>query len=531
MALELFSIDNIGVKGLNTDMTSWSLGPEYITDGVNFRILANGVYSTGGYEYWSTSDVPFNPGFLMHPLSTTGEYWLVAGRSAVQAFDGAIWSDITSLEGYSGLGTDDELLWTGCMLGKIAIINNPQSHPEYWGPINPTQKLQPLQFDVANTWHTKGYSFHTIRSHKNFLFALNLTEDGIELPGGYRWSHPADINGLPFTWDETDPSSLAGRAQLGGDSGAIVDGMSLRDSFVIYAESGIDILDYTGDEFVFQRRELSSTIGLISSNSIVEVKGVHYFIADGDIMKNDGQNVSSILHNRLTKSFTARLNADKYNRSYAVRNTAVNEVWFIVPNEDSDYPNVAYIYNYVDETWAIRDLPFLGNTGDDAIQVAFANYGPQAEPTETWDTWTNTWDYQTRPWGSARRTVLDNTIIGCTPDSKLVVLDPKTLSDQQANTRLERTDFPLSGFEQVNSVVSLYPHIVGTEPVLIHLGSQEFANGPVRWEEGVEFTPGVDKKVDVRTTGAFFCWRIESTGIGRWRMSGMDISYSKNGLR
>jgi len=279
MKREIFTVDNMGNKGINTDVTHWSLGPEYITDGINFRVFANGIQSYGGYEEWSTSPEPFNPGYLIHPLTQTGDYWLVAGRHSVRSFDGGNWTDISSTSGYPGLSVDDELKWNGCLLGDIVIINNIQAEPEFWGPINPQTALKPLPFDPESSWSEKGYSFHTIRSHQNFLFALNLVEDGLELTNSYRWSHPADENGLPFTWDATDPSSLAGKAQLGGDSGAIIDGLSLRDSFVIYAESGIDILDFTGDEFVFRRRELSSTVGFISSNSIVEAKGIHFFIA------------------------------------------------------------------------------------------------------------------------------------------------------------------------------------------------------------------------------------------------------------
>jgi len=98
-----------------------------------------------------------------------------------------------------------------------------------------------------------------MRSHKQFLFALGLNEGGTIIPDGVRWSSPADITGIPETWDELDTTNFAGITTLGGDGGNIIDGVSLRDSFVVYRESGITVFDYVGGQFVWKSmsRELS----------------------------------------------------------------------------------------------------------------------------------------------------------------------------------------------------------------------------------------------------------------------------------
>lgn len=537
---KLLSLNNIGTKGLNTDVTQWDLPPEFITSGVNFRIFANAIRTSGGYADWSVSPVMFNPGHIMHVGATSGDYWLVAGRTAVYSFDGQNWSDVSSAAGYAGLGPDDELNWTGCMLGKIPIINSPQHSPEYWSPPSPGQLLQPLNFSPTATWDETDKSFQVIRSHKNFLFALNLQEGLNEIPDGYRWSHPADINGLPFTWDETDQSALAGIAQLGGDGGAIIDGQSLRDSFAMYSENSIDILDFTGDEFVWRRRELSNTVGLLSKQCLIEVKGTHFFLADGDIVKNDGNSIESIVHNRIRRQLTARMNTDYYHRSYAVRNNSLKEMWFCVPEEGAEYPNVAYIYNWKDDTWAIRTLPYETSPAVDPLDppiidkaVAFSGYGPQSAPTLAWDDWQGTWDSQERVWGSRQRTPLDDTIVGVDgAGSSLLVLDPTDIRNSgPLGTRIERTNFPLEGMRQVTTITRVYPHMQGTEPVQIQFGSQDYAGAPIRWKPAQTFTPGMDRKLDIRTTGELHSWRIQSLGEGNWVMSGMDIEYTPNGVR
>lgn len=546
---ELLNLRTAGVKGINSDVKPWELEAEYMTSGANFRIFAGAIRASGGSNTWTTATAPnliadelgnlvvdelgnqlvdslggtFNPGFILPVASTSADYWIAAGRNDVQVFDGATWTSIASTEGYNGVGAGDELNWTGCMLGSIPVINNPQAQPEVWVPQSPGQQLTPLQWDAANTWQDKGFSFKVIRSHKNFLFALNLTEGANELPNSYRWSTAADINGLPFTWDETDLSALAGKAQIGGDAGTIIDGLSLRDAFAIYSENAITMLDFTADEFVWQARELSSTIGLLAKDCVTEVKGTHFFLSDGDIVRNDGNKIDSIIHNRLRRRLASGISEATFTNSFTVRNNALKEVWFCVPEEDSIYPNVAYVYNWKDDSWAIRDLPEAG--------VAFAAYGSQAEATTTWDAWDGSWEEQQGVWGSRQLTPLDDTVIGVdSTTSSLIELDP-ALPTTDLGTVIERTDFPLEGHRQVTTITRLYPHIEGAGMLEIQVGSQDYAGAPIRWQPTQRFTPGVDRKLDVRTTGELHCWRLLSVGTISFDFSGMDVEYSRSGLR
>jgi hypothetical protein len=541
MPVEMLKLANMGLKGLSTDTQPWELPAEYLTYGANFRVFAGALQSAGGYQKWSASPVDFYPGHIIHVGSTSGDYWIVCGRTAVYVWNGATWTVASSTAGYAALGTDDELLWTSCMLGKIPIINNPQIYPEYWSPQTPGIAMQRLMFDATNTWQAMGYQAKAMRSHRNFLFALNLTEGGVEFPDSYRWSHPADINGLPASWDETDTSFLAGKASLGGDGGQIIDGRSLKNAFCIYSENSIDVLDYSNDEFVWNRRELSSSVGLLARNCLVEIQGTHFFLADGDIVMNDGTNIQSIAHNRIRKQLNARINVDNYQRSFAVRNNSLKEIWFCVVEEDAVYPNIAYIYNYADDSWAIRDLPYTAvNPTASAVQsgIAYAGYGSQIAPVATWDGLANseTWDSGTGTWGSAQNTPLDDTVVGVNPaliadGGGLYLLDPSGASDVDISTRLERTDYALLDNRQVTTITRAFPHMQGTQPVEIQFGSQDFAGSPIRWQPAITFTPGVDRKVDFRTTGELHCYRIDSVGTGNYAISGMDIEFVRNGER
>ena len=79
------------------------------------------------------------------------------------------------------------------------------------------------------------------------------------------WSHPAEpFDGIPFSWRPTSeqPDSIAGYVNL-GRGGAIVGGESLRDSFVIYSEDAINVMDYVGDALGWRRRTVSSSADLV----------------------------------------------------------------------------------------------------------------------------------------------------------------------------------------------------------------------------------------------------------------------------
>ena len=533
--MPILTINDLALGGINSDISPWELDSKFITSGMNFRILNNKIASFGGYETWDTDTNDFFPGYMQYVPGNT-DYWLLAGREGVYVFDGSTFHDISNVTAgsYTSIGTDQELNWTGCRLGRIPIINNPQHHPEFWSPQNTSTMMQDLPFvSGTSTWESLGYSCQVMRAHKNHLIAMNMNEGGTDYFDTLRWSHPADSNSLPFTWDETEPTNLAGRHALGGDSGSIIDGLSLRDAFAVYSESAINIMDSTHDSFVFRFREMSSTVGLLAKRCISEVKGTHFFLGDGDIIANDGNAIKSLIHKRLRRRLTANMSADYYDRSFSVINTAMKEVWFCVPEDGATHPNIAYIYNWRDDTWALRDLPNISHAAYGARSTPPNIWGgpPEEVPTPSGTGIQGTWAEQTGTWGTNARTPLDDFVMGVQADGSIVQLDGITVNEGSTASTIERSDFALEGHSKVTTIRTIYPHMEGTKPVEIRFGAQQFAGGPILWKPAVTFTPGVDRKVDIRSTGELHAWRVSSTEPGNWKFSGMDIDYVIDGER
>lgn len=524
----LLTISDFAKSGLNSDLIPWDLPPSFVTDVKNIRIKQNKLSPFGGYEAWATLPVDFDPGMIMAVSGTSTTYWVVAGADAVYGFDGTTFTDISLAAGYAGITTATD--WTGCLLSKVPIINNPGSYPQYWPQINVGIPILLLPWDATQTWADVSQTCNIIRSHKQYLFALGLQDAGTEIADGVRWSSPADIADVPVTWDPTDITNVAGYTKLGGGAGAIVDGLSMRDAFVIYRERGVSVFDYVGGQFVWQIRHLSSTYGALAANCVVKANGKHYFLGDGDIFVNDGNSITSLVHDRIRNRLSQTISSEYYRNSYALKSSSSDEVWFCIPESGFEFPNIAYIYNWRDDTWSIRDLP-ENTTG---------NYGPQTVSQISWATVTGAWNTispyswvqsQVSPLGDVVAVAVKPAGAGQSGELR-VVSSTANVQGTAYDTIIERVGIPLNGLGSVTTITRLYPRMLGPGTVSIEVGSQDYPGSPVRWKPAVVFDPETDRKVDIRTTGELHCFRISSLQSNSyWELSGIDVEYTEAGLR
>lgn len=526
--LKRLTITDLGLSGLNVDVPPWTLPSSFVTYGDNFRVELNAIAPVRSFSGWGDdkANIP-NIGSITFVPEATEPYWLMCAREGVYTFDGSDYHDVTpAVLIASPLHEGQEHDWSTCKLGGVVIIYNPSIGAFYQTGASINSGFDPLPWDAYNKWQDQSVTASVIRSHKTFLFALNLVERGANYGDAYRWSTSADTNGIPFTWDPNEPSGLAGRAQLGGDGGHIVDGLTLRDSFIIYSRNSIDVLDFTGDAFVWRRRELSSSVGLIATDCVVAVHGKHYFISDGDIKVTDGTNLDSIMHGRIKNMFATRINSEFAHLSYAVSDIVQKEVWFCVPVDSSKFPNKAFIFNWQEESWSVRNMP------DECYHTA---YGVKHDNALDWNKIKNEgWDAENVAWRTYSSTALGSTMVAATTKllalaSATDIVPPKT--GFREPTHVERISMPIVDHEQICTVSAAYPHMSGHGDVSFRFGSQMTAGGAVQWNPPVVFTVGEEHKIDVKVTGRYLCWQIEGFEDDDWRLSGIDIVFEHAGVR
>ena len=428
--MPILNIREMGSIGVVSDIAPWDLPPAAFSDGMNFRLSSGKAQSTGGLEAVS----PLAGEEIGHIAQSTdlkgNSSWLVCGQSAIFLYDG------TSFFRLTGSAASmireavfvDPSKWTSAQIGNVTFFNNPEMTPIYWRDEDGVgvEDIQYLPWHigydadadqvVTETWADVGMSCNIIRAHKNFLFALGITNDKGQFNDMLHWSHPAEPNGIPFSWRPTieQPDSIAGSLSL-GRGGAIVGGESLRDSFVIYSESALNVLDFTGDALGWRRRAVSETAGLVNPHALVEVKGSHMFFTGDDVLMYDGNAMQSLMHNRLRKRLAANINNDRVNNSWAAHYQSQNEVWFGIPEDGADHPNYAYCFNYRDNNWSIRDLE---------RQTVHAHSGREAKSAYlTWDKGATSWDDESGSWTQAGDRPFQDVMYGLS-NQRINDLDP-----------------------------------------------------------------------------------------------------------
>jgi hypothetical protein len=560
--MPILNVRNIGSTGVNSDVEPWDLPPDALTDGINFRLSANKLQSVGG----TRPVAPQSGDQLGHMIQSTdfsgNSTWVIAGENSVKLYDGSGYTDIgsslrTADARFSNL---DPTEWSSCQIGQAVFLNHPQLYPIYWINDGTSTVARPLDWHILEeTWDDKGNSCRILRAHKNFLFALGMQEGADEYRDKVWWSHPAEPNGRPFSWRPTSEQadSIAGWVNL-GRGGSIVGGESLRDSFVIYSESAINVMDFTGDALGWRRRTVSSEAGLASSEALIEVQGTHFFVSPGDIQTFDGNSLGSIMHNRLRKRLASRMNVEKLGNSWAAHNPTFTEIWFGIPESGEEHPTTAYAYNYRDNNWSIRDL-------ERPFRHAHFGLTPQKSET-TWSSFDQTYDEVREAWAMSGDAPFDASMLGVTGEEihEIDVLN-ETFNDDftsangkvwdtiggswdaspiswddvdprnnysRSPTIIRRTDLPIGGHETNTTITRIYPLVEGTAPIQIRVGSQQQAGGPIKWAGDYRtFVPGRDRKIDVRTTGEVHAYEVKSEGGSFFNMTGMDIEFMPAGSR
>jgi hypothetical protein len=526
--MPILNIRDMGTVGVNSDVAPWELPPSALSYGYNFRMSSGKIQSAGG-----VSPVGDPIGDVIGHLTPTKDYnqnasWLACGANDIFMWYQDKW---VSIKGGVSFNNLDPVLWSSCSIGNVTFLNHPDYFPVYFVNEGVPASIQLLPWHVGSeTWQDKDYSCRVICSHKNFLFALGMKEAGDEYRDKVCWSHPAEPNGIPFSWRPTSEQrdSIAGNVNL-GRGGAIVGGESQRDSFVIYSEEAINTLDFVGDALGWRRRTVSTSADLIGKEALVEVKGMHYFISNNDIMQFDGNTMQSLIHNRLKRQLASNINMDAVYTSWAAHNQAFNEIWFAVPTSEAYYPDLAYVFNYRDNTWAARWLE---------KEMMHGEFGEQPFADDrTWDTMVGEYDQDRGSWAMGGERPFRGIMVGCSGD-QVYDIDPG-FRDTEFNdevigkeTILSRVDIPIGGHEANTTITRIYPLVEGSSPIQIRVGSAQMAGGPVRWAGGFRtFVPGVDRKIDVRTTGETHAFEIRSSGMAFFDLTGMDIEFSPAGGR
>lgn len=518
--MSLVKVAPAGGAGVIKDLSNPEIVNHAWTDASNIRFIDGMAQQTLGHtEIYASPSV--NPLFVM-PLFVSGNRYWIYGSSGklkcVTSSGGTVThTDLTRSSG--GDYTASNNTWTGCLIGGIPVMNNGTDAPQAWD-LNLANKFTSLSAWPAST------TASVIRTFKNYLVALNVTKSSTNYPFMVKWSHPADPGSLPASWDHTDATKDAGESDLSEGYDKIIDGLQLRDSFMIYKESSVWRMDFVGGIYVFRFSKVLGMSGAMGKNCVIEADGLHFVLTNQDVVIHDGQSATSVLDKQTRRYLFNSINPTYFDRCFVFKNPYTNEAFVCYPEGSASIPNRAMVWNWKDRTVSFRDLPSLNH-------AACGPVPSDAVPNSTWSSDSDTWDSDISSWSQAAFAPDIARVLFAPNDTKLYLMDAATTFNGSAiSAHIERQGLTFDAPEAIKTIRGIRPRISGTSggTVIIKVGYADNPYDSITWGASVTYTIGSQVAADCFVSGRYIAIRFETGTATNWRLDSYDVDVEYNGL-
>ena len=214
-------------------------------------------------------------------------------------------------------------------------------------------------------------------NQSNIIIALGCTP--------YPASGTPDRDPLLIRWSDVSnpfnftPSDLTTAGSLTVQNGSqILRGVPTTRETLIFTESSLSSLKFTGTFDVFRLDELSSNTSLIGPNAVATVDGVTYWMGLNKFYRYDGR--ISTLDCTVQEEVFEGYNVDQADQIFAALNSEYHEVWWFYPTAGATTITHYVAYNYLENIWFYGDCD--GTTEGDASfsRTAWQDTGIYAKP-------------------------------------------------------------------------------------------------------------------------------------------------------
>lgn len=534
--MPILKLRGLGQFGIISDIDPYDLPPVAFSSGVNVRFSAEHV-ERGPIVRSCRALASSTPRTIFTRVTATGEDVFVGYLNGSVALVTPSNETDKSVAGYTPSNAEEP--FTSTTLARVEYVNRSDRVPWAYLPTG-------TQFVALANWPA-GWTCKVLRSYNAALIAMNLTKSGIDYPTTINTSSIPTDGVVPTSWDYTTPSTNAYQNILSEMRGSILDGLQLNDSFFIYGPFDVFEMRATGDEAIYVVEPRFRDRGILNTDCVVEVDGVHYVFGQTDIYNHDGITPKSIIDEKVRKFIFNNLVRAKAKQSFVAFDPNLKEIRFCYasfdplcafPSSASDGCNRCAAFNLVNGTWTFYDLPYVfGST--------LASF-PQSQ---TWDQITGSWDVQGVSWNSlidpTRRGVL---MVGPTVSSqgltaKVYAHDLYTggvfgfAVDTAATTPvyLERTgidmdDVPpyyLTGYKLVRKIVPQARLGIDAEPLEVSFGAGGSFNEEPEWQDYQTYDGVENTKVDFNDGGRFVSFRMRHSDYRGFVLTGLDLDVTK----
>ena len=535
-----YPIRALGAVGLVKDISPYDLPPNAWSEARNVRFDQGRITRAPIFRKFLATEDIYEPTFGFDLYNFQGEnldsFILIDGNGEPFLLENEVLTSLVPL--------DHQVIsarlqpYTAANLGQVFYYNHPVSGPYYLTP-------GMTEFDNLPDWNA-GWRAAALRPFKDFLIALNVTKSGQSNPYLVKWSDLTLAGAPPASWDITSTTNSAGENPLFELDTPLVDGLSLRNDFIIYSRSQVYLMEYIGGPFIFQFRKIFNEGGMINQNCAVEHNGTHYVFGVDDIYVHDGISKRSIVEQKMRREVFNQINTDYLNRCFVHHSPRLNEVMFfyVSRTQDTAFPgtvgcNKALVFNYASNTLYEYE-----------VNNVFSSFNGTISKTLTWsaaETLGLTYNNIGGSYAdlvdtvSERHTVLlAGAPLGGTADAgKVLVMDfadrgvvPLPADPDSTPTPvLSRIGIDMdemgSDLETRKMITRVFPqlYVENTQDatVALRFGKQEFPSGAISWAAPVVYNPETQYKVDVRLSGRYLAIAIEPSKMNDFEVSGYDL--------
>lgn len=537
-----FPVRRLGFAGIVPDVFPADLeNPSAFTGGVNVR-FKNGQVSRAPV-FRSIIDLTHEPGHILAvPPSSSGyeEVITVAHDfGSMLRLNGSTLEDLTPTDHDP---VDGPQVITSGFLGGVTYLNRETHAPLCKRPADDT-------FVALPNW-PEGDVCRVLRPYKDQLIALGVTKTGSFYPTMVRWSDFATFGEVPVSWDPGDPTKSAGENIINEMTHTLVDGLTLRDSFVLYCTSSVWLMDYVGGNDIYQFRKIFGDRGVINPNCVAQVGGLHYVFDRSDIYVHDGVSDRSICDERAKKFIFGALDFSRFNLCFVQHDPKLTEVRFSYCADDAFTGfrnpitgcNRQAVYNYGNETWTFDDVPNL-TSGTAAALISGVSWQDDEEAS---------WEDNGGVWISSDGDEDRHILVASRGDTGQGLTSPRVYGQDLINggrlflpvqpetlkpAVVERVgidlDFYGKRLTQHTNLQAIWPQISmdAPEDCRWEFGGSNFIGAAPSWGAPRTFDPTIETKIDINESGKYLSYRFTCAGSGDFSLSGFDVQMLIRGRR
>lgn len=534
--MTVIPIRSLGKIGVITDVSPTDLPPEAVTSARNVRFSNGRITNAHVWREAIASPSGGTPVFVFTAERTNQPDYLGYGTS-----DGKVYhvlngtADEVSISGHVPAASTAVRTFT--TLQGVYYYNQEDRVPWYYNSSS-------TDYATLPNWDAN-HRCKVLRGYKDFLIALNMTKSATFYPNMVKWSNIALYDAVPDSWDPSDTTKSAGENTIAEIQTDILDGLTLRNSFIIYATDQAWNMEYTTGPEVFQFYKLFGDRGIVSANCVVEVDGMHYVLDDDDIYMHDGVSPpKSICDKRVRTHIFRNMDLTKAEKFFVYHERATSEIWFCFNSKNSDlkwlgasctYCNYAAVYNYSEDTWTFHDLPNVSGMSAVGWQI-----------TTTYDT-AGSLTYDTI--GSSYSDLLPNntnntfaasiaegtitTTRFVQSDSGLGTALPfSAVSELAVVPYAQRTGLDLDELvpelRAYKNYRAIYPQVTAQDtsaPFSFKFGGVDMPSQELEWDTLQTFEPTTEYKIDTRARGRYLAWHFEGANNNTYSLSGFDLDF------